>query len=434
MADIFSFDLHDSVETPVEPMPDDGNMSDGSAFEETDEEVDDMPEEEDTTQWQQYTVGSDLMPGQTEKVNASHFQLLKVLGEGGYGKVFLVKKNVGRDSGKLFAMKVLRKATIARKQKDTEHTKAERSILEAVRHPFIVSLSYAFQTEGKLYLILDYLSGGELFMQLEKEGIFMETTAAFYLAEVVLALNHLHAQGIVYRDLKPENILLDAEGHAVLTDFGLSKEALNDPSAKTHTFCGTIEYMAPEVLTRQGHNKAVDWWSLGALMYDMLTGAPPFVANNRKKTMEKILRERLYLPHYLSPDGKDLLRKLLKRNPAARLGSSDDGGQQVMQHPFFAAIDWEALYNRQVAPPFKPRVMDENDVSNFDSKFTTQMPVDSPCDSSMLSESVNDVFKGFTYVAPSVFDGSVKSSSYHRNQMRKTASPRMSKALTDWRP
>ncbi|VEN59683.1 unnamed protein product, partial [Callosobruchus maculatus] len=210
-------------------------------------------------------------PGQ-EKTGPQDFELRKVLGKGGYGKVFQVKKITGKDANTVFAMKVLRKASIVRNQKDTAHTKAERNILEEVKHPFIVDLIYAFQTGGKLYLILEYLSGGELFMHLEREGIFLEDTACFYLSEIILALEHLHGQGIIYRDLKPENILLDAQGHVKLTDFGLCKEHIKE-GVLTHTFCGTIEYMAPEILTRHGHGKEVDWWSLGALMYDMLTGA-----------------------------------------------------------------------------------------------------------------------------------------------------------------
>ncbi|OXA52544.1 Ribosomal protein S6 kinase beta-1 [Folsomia candida] len=183
------------------------------------------------------------------------FELRKVLGKGGYGKVFQVRKLSGQDYNKIFAMKVLKKATIVRNQKDTAHTKAERNILEAVKHPFIVDLKYAFQTGGKLYLIMEYLSGGELFMHLEREGIFLEDTACFYLSEIVLALEHLHQQGIIYRDLKPENVLLDMNGHVKLTDFGLCKEQMPEGGI-THTFCGTIEYMAPEILMRVGHGKA----------------------------------------------------------------------------------------------------------------------------------------------------------------------------------
>ncbi|NXV63859.1 KS6B2 kinase, partial [Molothrus ater] len=218
-------------------------------------------------------------------------------------------------------------AKIACNAKDTAHTRAERNILEAVKHPFIVDLIYAFQTGGKLYLILECLSGGELFMQLEREGIFLEDTACFYLSEITLALGHLHSHGIIYRDLKPENIMLNSQGHIKLTDFGLCKESIHD-GAVTHTFCGTIEYMAPEILVRSGHNRAVDWWSLGALMYDMLTGSasataapsllpgdwggipPPFTAENRKKTIDKILKGKLVLPPYLTPDARDLLKKV----------------------------------------------------------------------------------------------------------------------------
>ncbi|NXJ86967.1 KS6B2 kinase, partial [Trogon melanurus] len=216
-------------------------------------------------------------------------------------------------------------AKIACNAKDTAHTRAERNILEAVKHPFIVDLIYAFQTGGKLYLILECLSGGELFMQLEREGIFLEDTACFYLSEITLALGHLHSHGIIYRDLKPENIMLNSQGHIKLTDFGLCKESIHD-GVVTHTFCGTIEYMAPEILVRSGHNRAVDWWSLGALMYDMLTGSasptpalsfpqggflwPPFTAENRKKTIDKILKGKLVLPPYLTPDARDLLKKV----------------------------------------------------------------------------------------------------------------------------
>lgn len=340
-------------------------------------------------------------PGK-EKTGPQDFELRKVLGKGGYGKVFQVRKVTGQDAGTIFAMKVLRKASIVRNQKDTAHTKAERNILEEVKHPFIVDLIYAFQTGGKLYLILEYLSGGELFMHLEREGIFLEDTACFYLAEIILALEHLHLQGIIYRDLKPENILLDAQGHVKLTDFGLCKEHIQE-GIVTHTFCGTIEYMAPEILTRSGHGKEVDWWSLGALMFDMLTGAPPFTAENRKKTIEKILKGKLNLPPYLTTDARDLVRKLLKRHVASRLGAPPNDAQDVKQHAFFKLMNWDDVLSRKLDPPFKPSLSSDDDVSQFDTKFTRQTPVDSP-DESTLSESANMIFKGFTYVAPSVLE------------------------------
>ncbi|XP_047235059.1 ribosomal protein S6 kinase beta-1 isoform X2 [Girardinichthys multiradiatus] len=315
----------------------------------------------------------------TEQIGPECFELLKVLGKGGYGK-----------------------AMIVRNAKDTAHTKAERNILEEVKHPFIVDLIYAFQTGGKLYLILEYLSGGELFMQLEREGIFMEDTACFYLAEISMALGHLHQKGIIYRDLKPENIMLNNNGHVKLTDFGLCKESIHD-GTYTHTFCGTIEYMAPEILMRSGHNRAVDWWSLGALMYDMLTGAPPFTGENRKKTIDKILKCKLSLPPYLTQEARDLLKKLLRRSASSRLGGGSSDSAEVQAHPFFRFINWDDLLARKVEPPFKPFLQSADDVSQFDSKFTSQTPVDSP-DDSTLSESANQVFLGFTYVAPSVLE------------------------------
>jgi len=372
-----------------------------------------------------------------EKLGPNCFELLKVLGKGGYGKVFQVRKTTSPNENKIFAMKVLKKASILCNQKDTAHTKAERNILEDVKHPFIVDLIYAFQTDGKLYLILEYLSGGELFMQLEREGILMEDHACFYLAEITLALGHLHSKGIIYRDLKPENILLDVDGHIKLTDFGLCKEAINEGTV-THTFCGTIEYMAPEVLTRSGHNKAVDWWSLGALMFDMLNGTPPFIAENRKKTIEKVLRGKLSLPQYLTAEAKDILKKLLKRHAHSRLGASVEDYRDVQRHAFFRHIDWDLLLQKQVEPPYKPPLTGETDVSLFDTKFTKQSPVDSP-DNSQLSESANLVFKGFTYVAPSVFDSLKDDFDLSRCRLynnRRTATPisPMRTAELPWQP
>ncbi|CAL8345205.1 unnamed protein product [Arctogadus glacialis] len=370
-------------------------------------------------------ISEDNVNRGTENIRPECFELLRVLGKGGYGKVFQVRKVVGAASGKIFAMKVLKKAMIVRNAKDTAHTKAERNILEEVKHPFIVDLIYAFQTGGKLYLILEYLSGGELFMQLEREGIFMEDTACFYLAEISMALGHLHQKGIIYRDLKPENIMLNSHGHVKLTDFGLCKESIHDGTV-THTFCGTIEYMAPEILMRSGHNRAVDWWSLGALMYDMLTGAPPFTGENRKKTIDKILKCKLNLPPYLTQEARDLLKRLLKRNASSRLGAMVGDAAEVQAHPFFRHINWDDLLARKVEPPFKPFLQSAEDVSQFDSKFTSQTPVDSP-DDSTLSESANQAFLGFTYVAPSVLEHMKEKFSFEpkiRSPRRFVGSPR----------
>ncbi|XP_070772931.1 ribosomal protein S6 kinase beta-1 isoform X1 [Enoplosus armatus] len=395
MAGVFDIDL----DQPDENVSDD-ELEDGGQFSECMDQCSGF--EFNMDDCEKFEISENSVNKGTEQIRPECFELLKVLGKGGYGKVFQVRKVSGATSGKIFAMKVLKKAIIVRNAKDTAHTKAERNILEEVKHPFIVDLIYAFQTGGKLYLILEYLSGGELFMQLEREGIFMEDTACFYLAEISMALGHLHQKGIIYRDLKPENIMLNNNGHVKLTDFGLCKESIHDGTV-THTFCGTIEYMAPEILMRSGHNRAVDWWSLGALMYDMLTGAPPFTGENRKKTIDKILKCKLGLPPYLTQEARDLLKKLLKRNASLRLGAGPGDAAEVQAHPFFRHINWDDLLARKVEPPFKPFLQSADDASQFDSKFTSQTPVDSP-DDSTLSESANQVFLGFTYVAPSVLE------------------------------
>uniref|UniRef100_A0AAR2L7L7 Ribosomal protein S6 kinase n=1 Tax=Pygocentrus nattereri TaxID=42514 RepID=A0AAR2L7L7_PYGNA len=380
-------------------------------------------------------ISEDNVNQGTESIRPECFELLRVLGKGGYGKVFQVRKVTGAASGKIFAMKVLKKAMIVRNAKDTAHTKAERNILEEVKHPFIVDLIYAFQTGGKLYLILEYLSGQQLaprFLPLSRRcrGVAGRCpaslfTCSFYLAEISMALGHLHQKGIIYRDLKPENIMLNSQGHVKLTDFGLCKESIHDGTV-THTFCGTIEYMAPEILMRSGHNRAVDWWSLGALMYDMLTGAPPFTGENRKKTIDKILKCKLNLPPYLTQEARDLLKKLLKRSASSRLGAGPGDATEVQAHAFFRHINWDDLLARKVEPPFKPFLQSAEDVSQFDSKFTSQTPVDSP-DDSTLSESANQVFLGFTYVAPSVLENVKEKFSFEpkiRSPRRFLGSPR----------
>uniref|UniRef100_A0A674F617 Ribosomal protein S6 kinase n=1 Tax=Salmo trutta TaxID=8032 RepID=A0A674F617_SALTR len=329
-----------------------------------------------------------------EKADPSQFELLKVLGQGSYGKVFLVRKIKGSDRGQLYAMKVLRKATL--KVRDRVRSKMERDILAEVNHPFIVKLHYAFQTEGKLYLILDFLRGGDLFTRLSKEVMFTEEDVKFYLAELALALDHLHSLGIIYRDLKPENILLDEEGHIKITDFGLSKEAI-DHDKRAYSFCGTIEYMAPEVVNRRGHTHSADWWSFGVLMFEMLTGSLPFQGKDRKETMALILKAKLGMPQFLSPEVQSLIRALFKRNPTNRLGAGPDGVEEIKKHNFFGNIDWNKLYRREIKPPFKPAVGRPDDTFHFDPEFTSRTPTDSP--GIPPSANTHQLFRGFSFVA-----------------------------------
>jgi serine/threonine protein kinase len=326
-----------------------------------------------------------------QKVTAQDFQLLKVIGKGSFGKVMQVKK---KDDGKIYAMKVLSKQAIISRNQVT-HTKSEKNILQVIQHPFIVGLHFAFQTPGKLYMILDYINGGELFYHLKREGRFPESRVKFYAAEITTALCHLHALDIVYRDLKPENILIDQHGHIVITDFGLSKQIIE--SSGTHTFCGTPEYLAPEVLRGQGHGTPVDWWSLGTLVFEMLTGLPPFYSSNTNVMYQKILTGDLRIPTEvaISAEGKSFIAQLLERDPAARLG-----GEAVKSHPWFTGYDWEALLDKRITPPWIPPVIDSTDTTQIDPAFTAEIPRDTPPDPSNLPGN-DSTFVGFSYARPS---------------------------------
>uniref|UniRef100_A0A3Q0KTP5 non-specific serine/threonine protein kinase n=2 Tax=Schistosoma mansoni TaxID=6183 RepID=A0A3Q0KTP5_SCHMA len=338
------------------------------------------------------------------RVNAENFKIQRVIGKGGYGKVFLVQKVDGIDQGKLYAMKVLKKARLVCNEKDKAHTVSERNILEMLQHPFLVKLHYAFQNHSNLYIVLEYCHGGELFNYLEREGALLENAACFYASEIVLAIGHLHSLGIIYRDLKSENVLLDRQGHVKLTDFGLSKEGV----CTTNTFCGTIEYMAPEIIRCEGHGKAVDWWSLGTLIYDMLSGTPPFSQEeSREATTRKILTAPLKFPPSFSSEVISLIRGLLKRDPNERLGSKEDM-EEIKRQKFFKRheINWSDVYNRRLKPPFRPKLTAENDVSMFDPSFTRLQPVVSPVDGG--ASIPPDMFQGFSYVAPSVCEDSLR--------------------------
>jgi len=334
------------------------------------------------------------------KVTADDFQLLKVIGKGSFGKVMQVKK---KDTGKIYAMKVLQKEAIINRNQ-VIHTRSEKSILQQVQHPFIVGLHYAFQTRDKLYMILDYVNGGELFFHLKHEGKFSESRVKFYTAEISLALAHLHKLGIVYRDLKPENILLDCDGHIVITDFGLSKQMMVPPSgdtseATTHTFCGTPEYLAPEVLRGQGHGTPVDWWSLGTLVYEMLTGLPPFYSANTSVMYQKILSSELRFPPEMSGDCRSFLSGLLERDPSKRMDGDD-----VMKHPWLSSIDWNKLLKKEIPAPWKPPVSSEADTTQIDRAFLAEPVKDTPPANGAAPISkvnaVDNQFEGFTFANP----------------------------------
>ncbi|KAJ2784154.1 hypothetical protein H4R18_001281 [Coemansia javaensis] len=310
-------------------------------------------------------------PARRPRVTVDDFDVLRLIGKGGYGKVYLVQH---KETRRHYAMKVLRKASILLQRRQIAFTMTERSILSEVQHPFIVKLFYAFQSNSKLYLIMEYVAGGELFTHMANERIFSEDQATFYAAELVLAIAHLHRLGIVFRDIKPENCLLSRTGHLVLTDFGLSKTALGE-DGRTNTFCGTPAYMAPEILESSGsYDLSVDWWSLGVLIYEMLTGAVPFKGKAPQQIAKNIAKMKVPYPNYLTPDAKDLIIRLLRKVPAKRIGYGPAGVANIKKHRFFRRIDWarlEADYEC-FTPPIVPSVSGDADVSNFAAEFTGQ--------------------------------------------------------------
>ncbi|KAJ5785563.1 uncharacterized protein N7503_010775 [Penicillium pulvis] len=355
-----------------------------------------------------------------KQVGPSDFQILKLIGKGTFGQVYQAKK---KDTERVYAMKVLSKKVIIQK-KEVVHTLGERNILvrtAMASSPFIVGLKFSFQTPSDLYLVTDYMSGGELFWHLQREGRFQEARAKFYIAELILALQHLHDYDIVYRDLKPENILLDANGHIALCDFGLSKANLTQNDT-TNTFCGTTEYLAPEVLLdEQGYTKMVDFWSLGVLVFEMCCGWSPFYAEDTQQMYKNIAFGKVRFPRdALSTEGRNFVKGLLNRNPKHRLGANGDAAE-LKAHPFFHDVDWEALGKKQVIPPFKPKLKSDLDTSNFDPEFTNAlennnslndraaalanglMPAGTP-----LSPGMQANFKGFTFVNESSIDHHVK--------------------------
>ena len=244
-------------------------------------------------------------------MSINDFTLLKVVGKGSFGKVLQVRK---KDTGRIYAMKVMKKEDLVRRD-EIAHTRSERNVLAQCRNPFLVSLKFSFQTPEKLYLVLDYINGGELFYHMQREGRFGEERTRFYAAEIVLALEHLHSNNVVYRDLKPENILLDCNGHIALTDFGLCKENLKTSGDTTRTFCGTAEYLAPEVLKSQPYGRAVDWWSLGIVIFEMLTGLPPFYVENTNEMYKRIMGGVISWPEAMLPAARDLIEKVRRYKP-----------------------------------------------------------------------------------------------------------------------
>eukprot|EP01053_Blabericola_migrator_P005843 Blabericola_migrator_1__5842@NODE_295_length_10235_cov_141_552026_g242_i0_p4_GENE_NODE_295_length_10235_cov_141_552026_g242_i0NODE_295_length_10235_cov_141_552026_g242_i0_p4_ORF_typecomplete_len516_score54_36Pkinase/PF00069_25/4_2e75Pkinase_Tyr/PF07714_17/1_3e44Kinaselike/PF14531_6/2_5e17Kdo/PF06293_14/2_9e07Pkinase_fungal/PF17667_1/6_6e07WaaY/PF06176_11/6_9e07APH/PF01636_23/2_6e05RIO1/PF01163_22/8_8e05YrbLPhoP_reg/PF10707_9/0_076YukC/PF10140_9/0_077ActFrag_cataly/PF09192_10/0_12FTA2/PF13095_6/2 len=317
----------------------------------------------------------------------SDFELRKTVGTGTFGRVRVVRLREGPTYLQTvpMALKILRKSKIIQ-MKQVEHVKSEKAILQAINHPFIVNLCASFQDEKRLFMLMEYVNGGELFSHLRREQRLPNEHAKFYAAEIVLAFDYLHDLRIVYRDLKPENLLLDGQGHIKLTDFGFAK-VVDD---RTWTLCGTPEYLAPEIIQSKGHGKSVDWWALGILIFEMLVGAPPFYDENPMNIYKKVLEGNVEFPEYLESKAKDLIRKLLTQDRTKRYGCLKYGAEDVKRHKWFRGIDWQECFDRKIRAPFIPGVKGPDDTSMFDS-----YPESSESDSTVLTAKEQEWFHDF---------------------------------------
>ncbi|XP_077299914.1 protein kinase C isoform X2 [Arctopsyche grandis] len=340
--------------------------------------------------------------GKANKVGLDDFHFIKVLGKGSFGKVMLAEK---KNTDEVYAVKVLKKDVIIQDD-DVDCTMTEKRILAlAARHPFLTALHSCFQTRDRLFFVMEYVNGGDLMFQIQRARKFDEPRARFYAAEVTLALQFLHKHGVIYRDLKLDNILLDNEGHCKLADFGMCKEGIKD-GITTTTFCGTPDYIAPEILQELEYGPSVDWWALGVLMYEMMAGQPPFEADNEDDLFESILHDDVLYPVWLSKEAVSILKGFMTKNPARRLGctgsnqsgSSPSGEAAIKAHAFFKDMEWEALEQRRVRPPFKPKIKNKKDALNFDAEFTKEDPVLTPVSADVLRCINQDEFKGFSFV------------------------------------
>ncbi|XP_032444804.1 protein kinase C theta type isoform X2 [Xiphophorus hellerii] len=326
------------------------------------------------------------------KFNIDDFVLHKMLGKGSFGKVFLAEL---KRSGKFFAVKALKKDVVLMDD-DVECTLVERRVLSlAWENPFLTHLYCTFQTKENLFFVMEYLNGGDLMFHIQTCHKFDLHRATFYAAEIVCGLQFLHSKGIIYRDLKLDNVLLDSDGHIKIADFGMCKENMQD-DLQTSTFCGTPDYIAPEILLGQKYNSSVDWWSFGVLLYEMLIGQSPFHGRDEEELFQSIRTDSPVYPSWLTKMAKDILVKLFVREPEERLGVKGS----IRQHVFFSSMDWSALEQRQVAPPFRPTLTSPSDCSNFDKEFINEKPKLSCADRTLINSVDQTMFRNFSFVNP----------------------------------
>ena len=352
-------------------------------------------------------VPSEKIPEQENnhsKISENDFTKIKLIGKGSYGNVFLVRYN---KNNMIYAMKVYKKSDLREKNQEN-NTKSERNLLTQINFPFIVEVKFAFQTDSKLFLVQEFIQGGDLFFHIHSGQKFSTQKTKFYLVEIILAIDFLHKNNMIYRDLKPENILIDSKGHIKLTDFGLSKIVTNIEE-KSFTICGTLQYIAPEIISGEGYNESVDWWSLGIIMYEMLTGKLPFKFNfdsqeEQEQNDLNIYDKKIKFPSWIEENAKDLINKLLNKDPEKRIGSGKEGAENIKKHPFFSDIDWNKALNKELRPPFIPKIENETDIKYFE-KSLVESPVFSDSSLQLVYNTEEnedeDDYDGFTFVATS---------------------------------
>ena len=306
-------------------------------------------------------------------------------------------------------MKILDKNFIIENHQE-EHTKIERDLLSRINCPFIINIKFAFQDRDNLYIITEFMQGGDLFFHLHKEKRFNNEKAKFYIIEIILAIEYLHKNKMLYRDLKPENILIDKTGHIKLIDFGLSK-IIKKPKEKAYTICGTPQYLAPEILANQGYDSTVDWWSLGCVLYELLIGRAPYKILLGDSLNEDLYKTKILIPDYVTKEAQDLITKLLVVNPKKRIGYGENGSNKIKQHPYFKGINWKDALNQKLKPPFIPNLNDEADLKYFNSIENEEKGSSNSYSNSNSNDydisgfptfSNHDDFKGFTYVGNSM--------------------------------
>uniref|UniRef100_A0A8C1HVJ5 Protein kinase C delta type n=1 Tax=Cyprinus carpio carpio TaxID=630221 RepID=A0A8C1HVJ5_CYPCA len=328
----------------------------------------------------------------TSRVSISNFVFHKVLGKGSFGKVMLAELK-GR--GEYFAIKALKKDVVLMDD-DVECTMVEKRVLAlAWENPFLTHLYCTFQSKEHLFFVMEYLNGGDLMFHIQDKGRFDLYRATFYAAEIICGLQYLHSKGIIYRDLKLDNVMLDIYGHIKIADFGMCKENMLGENRAT-TFCGTPDYIAPEILLGQKYSFSVDWWSFGVLLYEMLIGQSPFQGDDEDELFESIRMDVPHYPRWITKEAKDLLEKLFERDPTRRLGVVGN----IRGHAFFKTINWPALEKREVSPPFKPKVKSPNDCSNFDREFLSEKPRLSQSDKNLIDSMDQSAFAGFSFINP----------------------------------